>query len=70
MRYSKEGDELYHKGTLVRFSAFIMGIARNHLMVIKHAIANIVGADSIVYCDTDSVFVSFDKFAPGDNYLA
>ncbi len=48
----------------MRIGAFIMEIARNHLMKMKHALVREFGDDCICYCDTDSVVVSFDKIDP------
>ena len=61
LKYTQEDDEYNHKGATVRISAFIMEMARSYLMRMKHSIANAIGWDSIAYCDTDSIAISFDK---------
>lgn len=66
MKYSIKGDKLNHKGNLVRLGSYIMSLAKNYLMIVKHAVAKILGKESIVYCDTDSVVISFDKKYPAD----
>lgn len=67
LRYKKAGDELNHKGATVRIQSFIMEMARSYLMRMKHAIAEVVGWQSISYCDTDSIAMSFDKADPVAN---
>lgn len=64
LKYRTVDDDLNHKGATLRISSFIMEMARTYLMRIKHAIVKELGIDSIVYCDTDSVFISFDKADP------
>lgn len=61
MKYDVKDQDLHHKGATLRISAFIMEMARTHLMRVKHKLAEIVGADSICYCDTDSIMISLDK---------
>ena len=64
MKYKLAGDEFMHRGCLVRLSAYIMELARNHLMRLKNIMAKEFGPDCIVYTDTDSIVLSFDKIDP------
>lgn len=64
MKYQLKDADMNHKGATMRISAFIMEMARSYLMRIKHAIADVLGWESISYCDTDSVMISFDKAEP------
>lgn len=59
LKYFIKGKEYTHKGNLVRFSAFIMEMARNYLMMLQHEIVKVLGGNFRVirYCDTDSIMV-------------
>lgn len=61
LKFQKKDDMYTHKGATVRISSFIMEMARTHLMRMKHIIAKELGYESISYCDTDSIVISFDK---------
>jgi hypothetical protein len=60
LKYSRIGESYNHKGATVRISSFIMEMARTQLMRMKHIIASKIGWESISYCDTDSIVISFD----------
>lgn len=43
VKYEMPDDSLNHRGALMRIGAFIMEVARNHLMRMKHALVREFG---------------------------